>query len=46
MYIVTCPDNIVFMPMCTFTAIEHLAPGSANAANIPTISAEEQLSLL
>ena len=31
------------MPMCTFTAIEHLALGSAN---IPTISAEEELSLL
>ena len=29
--------------MCTFTAIEHLALGSAN---IPTISAEEELSLL
>ena len=46
MYVVTCPDYIVFMPMCTFTAIEHLALGSANVANIPTISAEEELSLL
>ena len=46
MHVVTCPDYIVFMPMCTFTAIEHLAPGSASAANVPTISAEEELSLL
>ena len=30
MYVFTCPDYIVFMPMCTFTAIEHLALGSVN----------------